>query len=507
MAAWRGTAGVIVLLVALAWAPGASAKKVADPGNATISSCGGDSLRVAAVVRGSKKARGARLQLEFDLVPLFGELRRSSWIDVGRVTKVSRSQRFKGLPANAWIGAVRYRFMKGSKVVEQGSLRSKSGKVGKASGRGVCTLPIGLIPHDVLAPFVIADPSKDDGIWHRAPFTVNFIAVDDFSGVASVDYRVNGAPGSGRSVTLSQDGTFGIDYSAIDVAGNRSAALATTVHVDASAPTAPSVTAPTGASSDNTPTISWSASSDAASGVRGYIVIIRDSGGNIVTAPVVGADTTSITSPKLANGSYTAQIVAFDGASPQVFAAASDVQGFTVNDVVYSNDFSGTGCNDFTTGGGSLQLPWACSTSLSTPGSSRLCSELNDTETTKSATSRSLSYSPPPTGEPMQLSFSRSFQTQNDPPVGPGLDADHTDAGLIELFVPASSGTAIRSKPFTGSVPTGSDTLPSFTQPAGASDFRVKTTLTLDNSTIGGTCVTSPASTMSVDDLALRRDP
>jgi hypothetical protein len=453
---------------------------------------------VAAIVRGSRKARGARLQLEFDVVPMFGDVRRTSWVDIGATNKASRSQRFKGLAANAWIGAVRYRFVKGGTVVEQGSLRSRSGRAGKASGRGVCTLPIGLIPIDALAPFVLANPSQDDGIWHRAPFTVSFAAADDLSGVASIDYTVNGVPGSGRSVTLTNDGIFSIDYSARDVAGNRSATLSTGAHVDASPPTTPAVTGPTGTTSDNTPTIGWTASTDAASGVQGYVVVIRDSGGNVVSAPNVGAGTTSISSPKLANGSYTAQVVAFDGAQPQPFVAGSGEQGFAVNNIVYSNNFSGTGgdpgCTGFTT-----PSPWTCSAPgpLSTMNPMRDC--LTNTTKTATATSPVINFAQAiPANDLMRLTFSRTFGTTGDPS---GFSPDDVDTGKVEVFL-NGSGTAINSASYT-SAASGPDHI-DFTPSSATTSAQLKFTLILDG---GIGCSSNAGQGLAVDDLALFRKP
>lgn len=103
---------------------------------------------------------------------------------------------------------------------------------------------------DKTAPFVSAtrDPSTGKGS-PRNPITVDFSADDAHSGVASIEYRVNGGSwktGDGP-VTFDSEGDYVVSYRATDVAGNSSSIKSTSVTITANPATtvkaAPTVTA------------------------------------------------------------------------------------------------------------------------------------------------------------------------------------------------------------------------------------------------------------------------
>jgi hypothetical protein len=106
---------------------------------------------------------------------------------------------------------------------------------------------------------------------------------------------------------------------------------ALTLRIDEGAPTKPVVTSPSGSTSDTTPDIQWNASTDSASGVDGYVVLVRNSGGAIVWSQDVpsSAPTMVTVGQTLEVGSYTAEVVAYDNAAPNPFTA-TDTRAFSV---------------------------------------------------------------------------------------------------------------------------------------------------------------------------------
>jgi hypothetical protein len=171
-----------------------------------------------------------------------------------------------------------------------------------------------------------------DADWHRAPLAVEFYAVDDLSGVALVVSRVDGGPFErGRSIEIPDEGAHRVEYAARDAAGNQTSLLSTTLRVDAGPPTRPVISSPSGVSPATQPDIVWSASTDTASGVAGYIALVRNSGGSIVWSQAVPPSTTSVTvGQALAPGNYTAEVTAFDNAKPQPYAITG-TSAFTVS--------------------------------------------------------------------------------------------------------------------------------------------------------------------------------
>jgi hypothetical protein len=78
--------------------------------------------------------------------------------------------------------------------------------------------------------------------WRRTAVTVNLLATDTGSGVASTQYRVNGSAfAPGTQVALASDGVHTVEYQSTDAAGNVETLRAVTVQIDQTAPTNPSL--------------------------------------------------------------------------------------------------------------------------------------------------------------------------------------------------------------------------------------------------------------------------
>lgn len=300
---------------------------------ATIAACRSESLTIAAQIEPSgdvpRKLRRASLRLRFEAAPLFGRTRKSREFDLGRTMNTRRSVRFADLSAQAYGGIVRYRWVRGSRTVASGFVRTRRARVAGKRGRASCSIRVGRPPRDTQPPSIT--PIPNDSAWHRGPLRVAFFVFDDLSGVALVVSRVDGGPFvRGRSTTISGEGAHRLEYVARDAAGNQTAPAAVTLRVDENPPTQPVITTPSGSTSDSTPEIRWNASSDSASGVAGYVVLVRDSGGAIVWSQNVAANVTAATVGQvLGTGSYSAEVVAYDGTYPRPFTATG-TSAFTV---------------------------------------------------------------------------------------------------------------------------------------------------------------------------------
>lgn len=304
---------------------------------ATISSCNDDSLTIGTEIeplsgdaagdvprRLTRKLSRARLKISIEATPLFGDGQRTKEVDVGRGLSARRFERFGGLPANTYSGIVRYRWVRGSKTILKDIVRTTKGRAAGRRGKAYCSLPIGRQPQDTSPPFVV--PIPYDSAWKRGPLDVLFYAVDDLSGVSGVFWRIDNGPfRTGRTARISTEGSHTVQYLARDVAGNSSKLGKVTLRVDMNPPTAPTISSPAGATGDSTPDITWSPSSDSASGVAAYFVLVRNSGNAIVFGQAVrAAGPFSLTvSEALAPGQYTAQVIALDGATPQPFSTTA----------------------------------------------------------------------------------------------------------------------------------------------------------------------------------------
>jgi hypothetical protein len=309
---------VLAFVPILAVALPASAH-AAGPAAATITFCKVDRMTVAGKVAvtgpTARKVRGAKLQLRFRAMPLFGLPRSVAWRDLGKKTKASGHQDFVALPADNWAGVLSWRFVKGRKTVLSGDERSEPVKVGSKKGKANCTLPEGAKTPDTTPPALFIVPA--DEAWHRGPAPVQLLAHDAYTGVQSVRYSLDGGPvteiRNGTSFTIPNEGAHTVQWSATDVAGN-TASRAATVKVDGGPPTKPALSRPFSVTTSATPTFRWSASADSGSGVKGYFLAIRRTDGTVVAAQPFDAATTSAPSPAaLAEGqTYTATVTAVD---------------------------------------------------------------------------------------------------------------------------------------------------------------------------------------------------
>src|SRR5688572_21553841 len=261
---------------ALLVAPGqAAASHKSSPFDvkATISTCRGESLTVAAQIQPARDvskrrirrvSRRAKLKLRFEAAPLFGQTRKSREFDLGKSTQVRRSVRFTDLPAQGYSGIVRYRWKRGKRTVLSGFVRTRKARVAGKRGKAFCSLRVGKRPVDTTPPLIL--PFPNDSQWYRGPLDVFFYVVDDLSGVDVVVSRVDGGPfATGRETTIDGEGSHLLEYAARDAAGNNTQLFSTTLRVDENPPITPGVTAPTGSTQDATPEIRWNASSDSAS--------------------------------------------------------------------------------------------------------------------------------------------------------------------------------------------------------------------------------------------------
>jgi hypothetical protein len=344
----RGTRRTVTRLALLALLVLPSAAHAAAPAVATISACGRDNIAVAGKVsltgRSARKARGAVLQVRFQALPLFGLPHSADWKTVGKKTKASSQELFPGLPADNWVGVMSWRFKKGRKTVLSGLARSEALRVGRSKGRSSCTIAEGLKPVDKTPPALFILPSVD--AWYHAPANVQLTASDDFSGVQSVRYGLDGGAKqpikNGSTFQIPDQGDHTVDAEATDVAGN-TGVLSAKVKVDGGPPSKPSLSRPFSVTQSATPQFTWSASTDSGSGMRGYVLTIRKASDNsIVAFQVVGADTTSIPSPaSLTDGeTYTATVTAVDNTADVPWTVDSDALTFRVDSNADATAFS-----------------------------------------------------------------------------------------------------------------------------------------------------------------------
>ena len=304
---------------------------------ATIAGCRGESLTIAAEVepdagaspRALRAVSRARLRMRFVAAPLYGPTRKSREFDLGRTTSARRSVRFGDLPAQSYSGSVRYRWVRGKRTVLSGMVRTRKARVAGRRGKAFCSLRAGKRPVDRTPPFIV--PVPYDSGWKRGPLSVGFFVFDDLSGVAIVVSRVDGGPfARGRAITISGQGSHVLEYAARDAAGNQTRLFAVTLRVDQDSPTQPDVTAPVSPTTDPTPEIRWAPSTDSGSGVAGYVVLVRNAAGAIVWSQGVSAGAQAVTvAQTLGVGDYTAEVIAYDGASPRPFTATGR-RGFSV---------------------------------------------------------------------------------------------------------------------------------------------------------------------------------
>jgi hypothetical protein len=282
--------------------------------------------------------------VRFQALPLFGLPHVAGWKTVGKRTKASSQEVFPGLAADNWVGVMSWRFKKGRKTVLSGLARSEASRIGRSKGRSSCTIAEGLKPVDRTPPVLFILPSAD--AWYHAPANVQLTASDEFSGVQSVRYGLDGGGKqpitNGSTFQIPSQGAHTVDAEATDVAGN-TGTLSATVKVDGGPPSKPSLSRPFSVTQSAAPQFTWSASTDSGSGMRGYVLTIRKASDNsIVAFQVVGADTTSIPSPAtLTDGeTYTATVTAVDNTADLPWTADSDALTFRVDSSAGASAFS-----------------------------------------------------------------------------------------------------------------------------------------------------------------------
>lgn len=159
--------------------------------------------------------------------------------------------------------------------------------------------------------------------WYAAAVSVTVAATDAGTGVASVTRSVDGAAsttttGSSTSFTVSGTGAHAVAYSARDAVSNTSATITSTIRVDTIAPTAATGLAAATGTTTGTVSLSWSAASDADSGVTGYdIQYAQATNCSTATysASVSVSSVTAATVSALVSGkSYCFRLVTRDGA-------------------------------------------------------------------------------------------------------------------------------------------------------------------------------------------------
>ena len=170
-----------------------------------------------------------------------------------------------------------------------------------------------------------------DAAWHNAPVTVTLTATDAASGMsgggAKTEYKLDSAASwtTGTSVTIAapgthaNDGTHTISYRSTDAVGNLETVETATVKIDTVDPSAidglvcSTHAVQTTWYANKTPGFTWSASSDATSGIAGYSFVLDRSAS---TAPDASTETAglSYTSPVRTDGVWYFHVRAVDAA-------------------------------------------------------------------------------------------------------------------------------------------------------------------------------------------------
>jgi len=129
---------------------------------------------------------------------------------------------------------------------------------------------------DAAPPVTTASVSGTAGQngWYTSDVAVALAAIDDSSGVNATKYSFNGVSWSTYSspLVVSTEGSSTVYYYSIDNAGNTEGIKSLNVKVDKTAPSAPVLNDPGEWDIDGNVAISWSASTDATSGMDKYKV-------------------------------------------------------------------------------------------------------------------------------------------------------------------------------------------------------------------------------------------
>jgi hypothetical protein len=166
--------------------------------------------------------------------------------------------------------------------------------------------------------------------WYTATVSVTVSGTDGGTGMGSVTRNVDGAgqtSTAGASVTFNVSGDSAahtVQYFTTDAAGNSSSSATQTIKIDATAPTAVTGLASTSGANGNPRTVelSWTAATDATSGVQGYQVRWTDqitscpaaNPTNFPNSATVGTVTAYTITGLANNKDYCAYVVTIDNA-------------------------------------------------------------------------------------------------------------------------------------------------------------------------------------------------
>jgi hypothetical protein len=152
---------------------------------------------------------------------------------------------------------------------------------------------------------VLLNGTAGSGGWYRSPVTVHLEAADDWSGVASIESRLDGSPWAAyvRDFRVSSEGRHVIDYRATDLARNIEPFKSASIDVDLSPPNV-TILAPAGIVTTMSVMVRWTAQ-DAVSGI-GFYALSVDGG------PVTSMGLQENATVMLESGPHTIQIRATD---------------------------------------------------------------------------------------------------------------------------------------------------------------------------------------------------
>ncbi len=181
---------------------------------------------------------------------------------------------------------------------------------GAGDVRTTC-LPV-TVAADTVPPVVTASLAGATGAdgWFRGPAILTLAATDTGSGVQVIRYRVNGGAWLNYTGPLTvSDGTYQVDFTAVDRAGNAASVSTILVRVDSTPPILQLNPVPASVTT-GTVAVSWSGR-DNLSGIAGYSVSVDDG-----ARQSVGLNTSFTTT--LPDGSHTITVWAVDGAGNNV---------------------------------------------------------------------------------------------------------------------------------------------------------------------------------------------
>lgn len=175
---------------------------------------------------------------------------------------------------------------------------------------------------DSTPPSTTTSPSLPDTFTGTA--VVSLVASDSLSGVASTRYALDGAPGTGALVSTSATGTHTLEFSSLDVAGNREATVTRSFAVVDPPPGVPAAPTLLSAAATLAPSarvgLAWQDNSGNETSFR----IERSTtgaGGTFSEVASTAAGVTSWTDTSVSSGSsYSYRMRAFNGATPSAYS-------------------------------------------------------------------------------------------------------------------------------------------------------------------------------------------